>query len=63
MEEIFAILGVEAPFDKNGALTEEGSKAYEKLVEIIENLHRIGVIRETVDDCEKCFDEIIRLGY
>ena len=63
MEEILVVLGAETPFDENGELTPEGADAYEKLVEIIGHLNRIGAISEDVDKCEKCFDEIMRLGF
>lgn len=63
MEEILNILGAEIPFDDKGELTDEGVAAYEKLIKILGELNRIGAIKESVDDLEKYFDEIIRLGF
>ncbi len=63
MEEILQILGAEEVFDNNGDLTTGGADAYEKLASIIELLNCIGIIHETLDECEKRFDEIIRLGF
>jgi hypothetical protein len=63
MEKILKELGSTNPFDENGELTSNGADAYDKLIKIIAELHRIGVITETVDSCEKCFDEIFRLGF
>lgn len=63
MEKILLELGCESfPFKENGQLTEEGIIAYNKLINIIYELNRIGVIREGVDYCENQFDEIINQG-
>ena len=63
MEEILILLGAKDPFEVNGELTPSGAEAYEKLIRLIVNLNMIGAITETVDDCEKYFGEIIRLGF
>lgn len=63
MEEILNILGAKQPFDETGDLTSEGADAYEKLIRIISLLNDIGAITETEEQCEKYFDEIIRLGF
>jgi len=63
MEEILKILGAEQPFEESGELSRQGADAYNKLVAIINSLNRIGVIRETSDQCERHFDEIMKLGF
>lgn len=59
MERILSILGAREPFSKDGELTTDGADAYEKLVEILIELHMIGAISEKIDNLEKYFDEII----
>lgn len=61
MEKILNVLGAEIPFDDNGDLTVDGANAYDKLIVIVDELHRIGATNKTVDDFEKYFDEIIRV--
>lgn len=63
MEEILKILGAEQPFEEDGELSKEGADAYDKLIEIIVLLNNIGVIKETVDQCEHYFDEIMELDF
>ena len=63
MEEILNVLGAKNPFDDNGDLTIDGVKAYEKLIFILYELERIGATNKSVDEFEKYFDEIIRLGF
>lgn len=63
MEKILNVLGAATPFDDNGDLTPDGANAYNKLIVILDELHRIGAIDKSVDELENCFDEIIRLGY
>ncbi len=63
LEGILMELGANQPFDGCGDLTPDGSMAYEKLMKIIGGLNHIGTIQETVDTCEKYFNEIIRLGF
>lgn len=63
MEDILKILGAEQPFEKDGELSKEGADAYDKLTKIITHLNNIGVIKETLDQCEHYFDEIMELGF
>lgn len=64
MENILRILECEAEiFSENGNLSQKGYEAYNKLINILIELKRIGVIIENIDDCEKRFDEIIKLGF
>lgn len=61
MEKILMELGCKSfPFTQNGQLSQEGVMAYDKLINIIYELNRIGIIQEDVDYCEKLFDEIMR---
>ena len=63
MEDILKILGAEQPFEKDGELSKEGADAYDKLTKIIIHLNNIGVIKETIDQCVHCFDEIMEFGF
>ncbi len=64
MDRILAELGCDIfPYKENGELTDEGAIAYDKLINIIYELNRIGVIKEDIDHCERLFDEIISVGY
>lgn len=63
MEKILMEIGCKSfPYKQNGQLSEDGIIAYDKLINIICELNRIGVIQEDVDYCEKLFDEIINDG-
>ena len=64
MEKILKILGAERPFNNNvrGDLSDEGMEAYGKLLDVLFELNRIGVINKSLDKFEMQFDEIIRLG-
>ena len=63
MEEILNILGAEIPFDDNGEWTINGANAYGKLIVILSELYKIGAVNKSVDEFEKYFDEIIRMGF
>ena len=63
MEKILNVLGAAIPFNESGNLTPDGVNAYNKLIVILNELHKIGAINKSVDDLENYFDEIIRLGY
>ena len=63
LEKILKELGAKKPFNKNGDLTLNGEKAWEKLIKIIEGLYYIGAIKEKPDDIESYCDEIVRLGF
>lgn len=63
LEKILWVLGSEVPFDKNGDLTTDGAKAWEKLIKVIGGLHDIGAISETSDQIESYCDEIVLLGF
>ena len=63
LETILIELGATLPFDDNGDLTNDGADAWELLMKIVNGLHHIGAIRETVDDVEKYCDDIVRLGF
>lgn len=63
MDVILKTLGAKTPFDNNGELTREGAEAYDKLILILGELNHIGAMSKDVDDFEKYFDEIIRLGF
>lgn len=57
------MLGAEIPFDNDGDLTTDGANAYEKLIVILDELYRIGAINKTINEFEKYFDEIIKIGF
>ncbi len=64
MDKILSELGCNKfPYQSNGKLTDEGVIAYDKLINIISELNRLGIIKENVDYCEKIFDEIINVGH
>ncbi|MBQ2745786.1 MAG: hypothetical protein IJF37_09295 [Lachnospiraceae bacterium] len=64
MEKILKILGSESEvYLCNGNLNEQGYEAYSKLVDILCELRRIGIITEQIDECEKKFAEIISMGF
>lgn len=63
MKKILNILGAEIPFDNDGDLTTDGANAYEKLIKILEELNHIGAVNKSINEFEKYFDEIIRLGF
>lgn len=62
MDSIFRTLGSARPFLKSGELSASGCIAYQKLLYILTELNRIGVITEDADECEKEISQILKLG-
>lgn len=63
LEDILRLLGADKPFDDNGNYTEDGIKAQEKLLDIVDGLKSIGALGKTGDQLEAYLDEIVRLGF
>ena len=59
-EQILNLLGASKVYDAKHGFTDEGFEAYGKLIEILMELHDMGLINEPIESFEMCFDEILR---
>ena len=56
-------LGAETPFNESGSYTEEGYKAVDKLMRIVDGLDQIGALGKTGDKLEAYIHEIVALEF